>query len=115
MEEILLKDEKLPTSPSSVGYRRLADYMAWNPHAAIFQRFQAANMLNLLDLQAEIENLQDELIKVTTADKDQGNSGWEELQTSWAALHKGHSGQKELIIKLRKALNEYSELHELLP
>lgn len=43
------------------GYRRLAEFMAWDPALAIFPRFRAANNLNLLLLQAEISELEDDI------------------------------------------------------
>jgi hypothetical protein len=47
--------------PKKRGYRRLAEFMAWDPAVAIFPRFRRANHLNLLLLQAEISELEDEI------------------------------------------------------
>ena len=47
--------------PQKRGYRRLAEYMAWDPSQAIFPRFRRANHLNLLLLQAEISELEYEI------------------------------------------------------
>jgi hypothetical protein len=47
--------------PRKRGYRRLAEFMAWDPAVAIFPRFRRANHLNLLLLQAEISELEDEI------------------------------------------------------
>lgn len=47
------------------GYRRLAAYMAWEPGSAIFSRFTAANMLNLLGFQVEISKLEKDLHAIT--------------------------------------------------
>ncbi|KAI0551698.1 hypothetical protein F4679DRAFT_537667 [Xylaria curta] len=105
-------DEKSPTSSYSIGYRRLADYMSWHPSAAIFERFRSANILNLLGLQAEISCLQDELIKTTAADEAQADEAVrKEYQYDWSALQDGEGGnsrQKELIMRLRKVLEEYN-------
>ncbi|KAI1120216.1 hypothetical protein F5Y10DRAFT_137095 [Nemania abortiva] len=105
-------DERPPTCSCSKGYRRLADYMAWNPSAAIFERFRSANILNLLGLQAEIARLQDELIETTRADEAQTDQPIrKKYQYDWPALQVGEDGnsrQRELIMKLRKALNEYN-------
>ncbi|KAI0530301.1 hypothetical protein GGR58DRAFT_493856 [Xylaria digitata] len=107
-----LRDDRPPTSPSSIGYRRLADYMAWDPPTAIFERFRSANYLNLLGLQAEIARLQDELMKTTVADEAQDNQPLrKEYQYNWPALQDGEDGksrQRELIMELRKALKEYN-------
>ncbi|KAI0857983.1 hypothetical protein F4860DRAFT_487793 [Xylaria cubensis] len=103
-------DEALPTSSGSIGYRRLADYMAWNPLAAIFERFRSANILNLLGLQAEIARLQDELIKITAADEAQADVR-KLYQVDWSALQDsegGNSQQRKLIMSLRETLKEYN-------
>ncbi|KAI1430194.1 hypothetical protein F5Y12DRAFT_6913 [Xylaria sp. FL1777] len=100
-------DEKLPTSPDFTGYRRLADYMAWNPSTAIFERFRSANILNLLGLQAEIARIQDELMRTTISEKPLGN----QYQNDWTALEYGDGGdraQRKLIMRLRERLKEYN-------
>ncbi|KAI1747191.1 hypothetical protein F4782DRAFT_535637 [Xylaria castorea] len=104
--------DELPSSSYSIGYRRLADYMAWNQSAAIFERFRSANILNLLGLQAEIARHQDELIKTTVADEAQADQPVrKEYQFNWSALQDGEGGnsrQRGLIMKMRKALEEYN-------
>lgn len=85
--------------------------MAWHPSAAIFERFQSVNILNLLGLQAEIAQLEDKLIKATAADEaDQPDR--KQYQYDWSALQDSNSPQRQLIMDLRKALNEYSQLHK---
>jgi hypothetical protein len=50
---------KLPEN----GYRALANTMAKRRDLAIFRKFGALNMLNLLNLQAELMELQDRLVE----------------------------------------------------
>ncbi|KAH8157135.1 hypothetical protein CIB48_g11112 [Xylaria polymorpha] len=86
--------------------------MAWHPSAAIFERFQSVNILNLLGLQAEIAQLEDKLIKATAADEaDQPDR--KQYQYDWSALQDSNSPQRQLIMDLRKALNEYKNPYGL--
>ena len=104
--------EELPTSPQARGYRRLADYMAWDPSRAIFLRFRAANVLNLLGLQAEICRLQEDLARIVERDENQAEHPIrKQYQHDWSALQdeeEGQNDQKLKIQELRAKLNEYS-------
>jgi hypothetical protein len=106
-------DEKEQSSPHSRGYRRLADFMAWNPSVAIFYRFRAANALNLLGLQAEISRLESKLLQATIQDEmGPPNSIKKRYQYDWTSLQDGESGnskQRQLILELRERLKEYSK------
>jgi hypothetical protein len=107
------EEDELPTSDSSFGYRRLADFMAWTPSQAIFHRFRAANALNLLGLQAEVARLQEQLLEATKRDEEEEDTlSRRQYQQDWAALWEGEPGtsqQAQLVLQLRNALNEYSE------
>lgn len=105
-------DKKQPSDPHSRGYRRLADFMAWNPSYAIFYRFRAANALNLLGLQAEISRLESRLLQTTIQDENQAQDPVKKTyQNDWTSLQDGEGGnsqQWKLILDLRQRLNEYS-------
>ena len=102
--------ESQPTTCNACGYKRLADFMAWNPPGAIFPRFRAANAFNLLGLQAEVCRLQQKLMRQVEADEKQ-DPARTRFQVDWSALQdeeRGSSEQKQLVMKLRQTLNEYS-------
>ena len=66
-------------APQSVqrkrGYRRLAEFMAWDRATAIFPRFHVANLHNLLLMQAEISELEEQLNDaIDDDDKSDGES-----------------------------------------
>jgi hypothetical protein len=100
-----------PTSPEARGYRRLADFMAWDTRAAIFPRFQSANMLNLLSLQVEVCQLQEELVDMMNEDdKSLNERKW--YATNLQILMRSEEGQSQQWLKmqkLREKLNEYSK------
>lgn len=106
-------DEELPTPPHARGYRRLADFMAWSPQTAMFSRFRAANALNILGMQAEICRLQKQLVETTIRDEHQDDQPIrKQYQYNWASLEDGEDGnsdQRQLILKLRKTLKQYSQ------
>jgi Family of unknown function (DUF6594) len=108
-----MDDDEVPrSSPHSRGYRRLADFMAWDPSVAIFHRFRAANALNLLGLQAEIARLESKLLLTTIQDETQAQDpGKKRYQYDWTSLQEGEGGdsqQRKLILELREKLKEYS-------
>ena len=91
------------------GYRRLADFMAWEPSLAIFPRFRSASMLCLLHLQAQITELEDQLKDLAYADNTSGEKTRRELAFDWSVmktLGKG-SPQYKLHADLRALLAEY--------
>ena len=53
---------------SRTGYPALAELMGSEPELAIFRTFKALNMLNLLRLQAEIQDLEQQLRAVREED-----------------------------------------------
>ena len=91
------------------GYRRLAEFMAWDPATAIFPRFQAANLNNLLLLQAEISELEEQLNDATDAD-DNADGESRKYSCDWSLLRQ--EGETSLQWRtcqaLRTKLAEYS-------
>lgn len=102
-----------PTNPGARGYRRLADFMAWYPRAAIFPRFHALNLFNLLGLQAEIAQLEEEFDRIAEENNNcqDASSKKKEYSFSWLVLQEAEGGQSKQLLKtleLRKKLAEYS-------
>ena len=102
--------QQSPTSAHAYGYTRLADFMAYDKPTAIFSRFNSLNALNLLNLQAEVCALQEELgFQIRQGEKDE--SEYRRLQYDWTALHSDQPGAEErrkLFSNLRDKLTEYS-------
>ncbi|OJJ72197.1 hypothetical protein ASPBRDRAFT_207437 [Aspergillus brasiliensis CBS 101740] len=101
----------LPTAPERRGYRRLADFMAWEPGVAIFPRFQSANLFNLLGLQAEVCQLQEELANIMRKDDQSSDLLRRAYSVNWSALQTGDNGNSEQrlkILELRSKLAEYN-------
>ena len=100
-------------APQSVqrkrGYRRLAEYMAWDRATAIFPRFQVANLQNLLLMQAEISELEEQFNDAVNADD---NSDWkgQRFPCDWSSLKQegATSLQWATCQALRAKLAEYS-------
>lgn len=92
------------------GYWKVANLMATRDELAILRRFRSLNMQNLLYLQAEIINLQDELMKL--ASRDSGVPGREFHDKDWWSLanglEDGDRDQWKKILELREKLETYS-------
>lgn len=71
------------------GYRRLAEFMAWDPATAIFPRFQVANLNNLLLMQVEISELEEKLNDAVDAD-DKSNGENRRYSCDWSTQAGGH-------------------------
>jgi hypothetical protein len=102
-------------SRSIKGYRRLAEYMAWEPAVAMFPRFRAANMLNLLYLQAEIIDLTEKLNNKTNADDGSNDADFTQLSCDWSALKdSGPNGEQwKAYQNLKSKLAEYSKRNHI--
>ena len=93
-----------------VGYGRLADFMVWDPSLAIFPRFRSANVLCLLQLQAEITDIEEQLQDLATAYKACDSitrKAWLYDFSKLKATGKD-TPQDQLFRKLRLLLAEYS-------
>ena len=103
--------DQSPTTPESYGYKRLAEFMAWDPQAAIVHRFRATNVLNILILQADICRLQEELFKLTQSYKDL-NEQQKQYHFDWSTLEalsdESNVEMRNKVLDLRKCLKEYS-------
>jgi hypothetical protein len=95
-----------------VGYPKLAAKMELQPELAIYRRFGALNGQNLLYYQAELMDLEQQLRKQQAEDgknlhgkKSEYGKDWYRLQDS---SEDGDTEQLDLVLKIRKLLNEYS-------
>lgn len=97
------------------GYEALARVMGTYPQVAIFRRFGALNLQNLIYLQAEIASLEHQLQLMAAEDnlhpeRALFSRDWYELATiattegGDTAAHKRY----DKIVRIRQLLNEYS-------
>jgi hypothetical protein len=93
-------------TPDSPGYHTLASLMGRDGEYAIFRKFSSLNMLNLMTLQAELLELENRYKE--TLYMDERNEKGIPLATSFMALRKSNSRQKEVLEEIRKKLDEYS-------
>jgi len=103
------------------GYPSLADFMSRSPEAAIFRRFRSITLLNILRLQAELQDMEEELGEIIFEDATSGNQVRERLSHDFKAMrdfqhtvvHDEQSVQYEQIENIGNKLHKYSIL--LLP
>jgi len=93
------------------GYERLAQFMGTYPELAIFRRFGALNLQNLLYLQAELLHLEDELKEIIKEDNENPNRFV--FSRNWYALHQAsfdgeQNRQYRILIEIRERLHQYS-------
>lgn len=93
-------------TPDAPGYHTLASLMGRDGEYAIFRKFSSLNMLNLMTLQAELLELENKY--KDTLYMDERNEKGIPLATSFMALRKSNSRQKEVLGEIRKKLDEYS-------
>ena len=96
------------------GYARLASLMGTYPEVAIFRRFGALNVQNLLYLQAEITILENELRRTENADLESADQDRAIYGRDWQTLSdsidgSGDGSQWRTFLKNRERLKEYSE------
>ena len=92
------------------GYAKVARFMGRHTEFALFRRFRALNMQNLLYLQAEIIHLEADLYKLASEDIRHGKR--QNHAHDWWSLSQGESDgdteQWELMLELREKLEKYS-------
>ncbi|KAI6910507.1 hypothetical protein KC318_g2947 [Hortaea werneckii] len=94
---------------STKGYHRLADLMGHYPETAIFRRFGALNMLNLLSLQAELIDLQVQFRDIWVEDDASVDLDEKDYSTYFRKLVKSETSlQYEMLLEVRKKLQEYN-------
>jgi hypothetical protein len=92
------------------GYEGLARFMGAYPELAIFRRFGALNLQNIIYLQAEITMLEEEFQKIVAEDnlnpeREMFSRDWDYLANNTDAAA---SRRYQMIIHIRKVLNDYS-------
>lgn len=97
------------------GYPKLAWRMGNVPDLAIFRRFQALNLQNLLYLQAELVHLEDQLKHEAAADSQSASARCKLHSRDWFTLKNSHSfddgdgKQWGIFLAIRSKLKEYSK------
>jgi hypothetical protein len=93
------------------GYPRLADLMGRHGEIAIFRKFGALNMLNLMSLQAELVELEDKLRDVLL-ENENGEDGVLLLQDFYEVRNTPRGNrQRNLMEHIRTKLREYSNTY----
>ena len=90
--------------------------MAWDPTCAILSRFRAANLMNLLGLQAEVSQLQEEVEVLMFNDRHKSGPR-SAFAVDWSSLYKEdiqQDGLQQKVLDLRLKLREYSKAAHLL-
>jgi hypothetical protein len=96
------------------GYEKLARFMGTYPQLAIFRRFGALNLQNVLYLQAEIASLEQELQQIVAEDnlhpeRTIFSRDWYVLANSADTEEGGPARTRyQMILRIRKLLNDYS-------
>jgi hypothetical protein len=80
---------------------------------AIFRRFGALNLQNIIYLQAELAELEQELQRMVAEDNHNPDSDWKMFSRDWRIDESAISKEPEnprykLILRIRKVLNDYS-------
>lgn len=96
------------------GYPRIAGRMSLIPETAMFWRFGALNACNLLYLQSELVHVEDRLKELEWQDSttESGRKQMYALYHYWlvkaSVARDGDVRQHELVLKMRKLLQQYS-------
>lgn len=93
------------------GYAKVAKLMSMYPEFAVFRRFQALNIQNLLYLQAEIIHLEDGLKTIIAEDAERPDRRFH--SQDWWSLSQDGEEQWESWLELRTKLEKYSESYEM--
>lgn len=102
------------------GYPKLADLMSTHPETAIFRRFGALTMLNVLRIQAELQDMEEELKDIIADDAGSNNAVRQKycldfrhmrdfLDSDIRGSPEEQSLQYEHIINIGNKIDEYSE------
>jgi hypothetical protein len=97
--------------PPSI-YVRLARMMSGDKNLAIFRRFDDANILCLLSLQAEILQLRKEFHWENSLDETDGTEQEKKYGRSFYDSQKNNSAQHQILCQLQETLTRYSMFKE---
>lgn len=93
----------------SKGYLRQSALYQARPDIATFRCFASLNALVLLQQQAEIIELEAQLLTDVQADREDEDLELQELEINFASACRERSDTHDRLLKLRKALEKYSE------
>lgn len=108
-------EETEPADVPPSGYPKLAGLMAASAPAAIFRKFGELQMINLLRLQARLQDLEQEYRDIRTEDLASDEPGLASLVKDFrqmqdmAESEDGESEQYDVLKKIQVALKEYSQ------
>ena len=94
-----------------VGYSKLAHFMSQNRDAAIFRRFGLLNMMNLLRLQAELQDLEQQLKEIWKEDREAVSSRRRDFGKDFRTMRhhmEADSTQYDMLEEIGLKLREYS-------
>ena len=94
------------------GYAKLSSLMSTDREFAIFRRFGALNMQNMLYYQAELLGLEDDLRAIALEDLNSKDPDKKDFAANWYELSHAKSGknfQHRKFMQARRILKEYSE------
>lgn len=96
------------------GYWKLAQFMARSPDHAIFREFNALTILNLLRLQAELQELEDEVRDVVESDRDSEEGDqikyWRSFSHMRDMAETSDSTRLKLLVNIGDKLDKYRTL-----
>jgi hypothetical protein len=97
------------------GYPRLAAFMNSDDDGAIFRRFGTLYTRNLLYLQAEIVDLEAQLLELDSLDAEQLDSQWRLARYPQIEKSDGNELRALLCARTRAKLTEYRNRQQSLP
>jgi hypothetical protein len=105
------------SSAAVEGYPRLACHMNAHPSSSIFRRFGSLNYRNLLYLQAELAQLEEQLLRVEQEDKVSNVGKAAQYSKNWYWLsysaQDGYPKQLLTVQRIQEKLKQYSRVHRL--
>jgi hypothetical protein len=86
VEPTILENATNRESTASRGYPKLAKLMSAVPETRVFRRFSALALLNILRLQAELQDMEEELKTIIASDASSGNKVREEYSLEFKLM-----------------------------
>ncbi|KAL6718891.1 hypothetical protein ACLMJK_003126 [Lecanora helva] len=104
-------DASLP-KVEETGYAKLASHMNRYSETAIFRRFRELNIINLLRLQAELQDMEHQLQDIRNEDAQSGDAVRSSYATDFRLMRDwketGDSLQYDLLVAIGEKLQQYS-------
>lgn len=122
VEDIEGRDMAAGRDAENGNYQRLALFMTRCPDTAIFRKFATLNMLNLLRLQAELQDMEQNLQDIAEEDRTSGDKLRKEYGRSFRLMRECKENkekrnnkmildtmQYDLLVKMGEKLKEYNK------